>query len=84
MPRITKKEAKNLGLKSGVHALLFLKSAYTIRAAKEWAKSNGFKVIGQRSSNDYIRLTTSPEVMGSTFASKKLESHPITMVFQFI
>jgi hypothetical protein len=81
MPKITKSEAKKLGIKSGQLHTIIAPKTLDLDDIKQWLKDHGYK-IRHRSTTNFYRFNQLPEVIGAQFYTKTLPNK-IMFTFQY-
>jgi hypothetical protein len=80
MPKISKREARRIGLSSGTIHSIIAPKMYDLMEIKDWLKKHGFKSRHRTMRNTY-RFNQTPEVIGAIFYSKRLPND-LVLTFQ--
>ena len=82
LTHLSKSEAIKNGIpKKTIQTILFLKSEYTLKQARDFLKKNGFLWMNYRLEGQHRRFQQYPPIIGAEYYAKKI-SDSITFIFQ--
>jgi hypothetical protein len=74
MPILNKRLKEDIGKKSILHAILFKKTLFNPKTAREWLKSHNYNYIHHRETKNIYRFRIKEQVKGMKFYTIKLNN----------